>query len=407
MKTLKTWRIVACVAGLTWVAGCGGDGGGAGDVDASMDAAADGAARSGREPSIGLALGGEHSCDFRQGGGVRCWGEDMFGQSGGVSSQVPAPVPGTDEVTQLSLSAYSTCAVASTGHALCWGLDMLAQPVDGGALSGSARPRQIPGLEQVRQVCVAGDGDQHACALLADKTVHCWGEGKRGQLGDGTGRSSATPVRALVGPARQIACGMLRSCALLEDGTVSCWGNNLASQLGTGVGDRALTPARLPAISNAVQVGLSDGGGCVRLQDGTARCWGLNPYGEVGDGTTETRPTPVSVLGVSNARSLAVGGDVSCVIEGGDVKCWGSSGLGQQGDDGPETCDRFGQLVKCHKQATIIPALAGAVEVALGRLHGCARFAAGEVSCFGVNEAGQVGDGTTETRLLPVRILPR
>lgn len=115
-------------------------------------------------------------------------------------------------------------------------------------------------------------GDRHACALLADGMVRCWGDNGSGQLGDGTiaPRTIPVAVSGLVG-VRQIAAAGGSTCALLADGTVSCWGDNGSGQLGDGTTSARATPAPVVGVSGATALlGL----GCASATGGRVWCWG-------------------------------------------------------------------------------------------------------------------------------------
>ena len=93
---------------------------------------------------------------------------------------------------------------------------------------------RVPGI-LARDLCLGGF---HACALLTDGGLQCWGSNIWGQLGSGDPdpHNALAPVDVrLSGPARatQIACGFFHTCALLSDGTTQCWGLNRTAQLGT------------------------------------------------------------------------------------------------------------------------------------------------------------------------------
>jgi alpha-tubulin suppressor-like RCC1 family protein len=127
---------------------------------------------------------------------------------------------------------------------------------------------------------------------------------------------------------------------------------------------------------------------CAVLADGTVRCWGENTFGQLGDGTTDnTRPLPVPVSGLSTAAvGLAAGRDHTCaVLADGSGRCWGGNAFGQIGDG--TTTGRVLPMA--------VNGLTNAVAIAAGGDHTCARLADGSVRCWGSNISGQLGDGDT------------
>ena len=77
-------------------------------------------------------------------------------------------------------------------------------------------------------------GQSSTCALRKDKTVSCWGANYDGQLGDGlkaNERLTVEPVQKLGGVA-SISAAKSHACAVLENGEVVCWGNSTCGQAG-------------------------------------------------------------------------------------------------------------------------------------------------------------------------------
>jgi alpha-tubulin suppressor-like RCC1 family protein len=71
--------------------------------------------------------------------------------------------------------------------------------------------------------------------LVADGTVHCWGNNDAGQLGDGITTGSAYPVTvANLHDVTMIAAGGYHYCAVTKDHAVRCWGAGMDNQLGNG-----------------------------------------------------------------------------------------------------------------------------------------------------------------------------
>jgi alpha-tubulin suppressor-like RCC1 family protein len=128
------------------------------------------------------------------------------------------------------------------------------------------------------------------------------------------------------------------------------------------------------------------------------RCWGKNDNGQLGDGTTTQRLLPTSVVGLSSSViAIDAGYYHTCaVLSTGGVQCWGKNDNGQLGDG--TTMQRL--------VPTAVVGLSSIVAViAAGQAHTCALLAStGGVQCWGSNAYGMLGDGTTTQRLVPVYV---
>jgi alpha-tubulin suppressor-like RCC1 family protein len=266
-------------------------------------------------------------------------------------------------------------------------------------------------------------GADQTCALLATGAVECWGDNADGQLGDGTSRGpqscngdpcSSTPVavHAIVG-ATAIAAGGSNSCALLSDASIDCWGENLDGQLGAGSsrGPQSCggypcssTPLAVRGISNATAIAAGADQICALLSTGAVECWGDNADGQLGDGSSvgpqscngdPCSSAPVVVHGIANATAIAAGGADSCaLLAGGRVDCWGENDFGQLGDGssrGPQTCNGD----PCATTPVAVEGVSGATAIAAGNNHVCALLAGGGVDCWGYNFAAELGIGTS------------
>lgn len=241
-------------------------------------------------------------------------------------------------------------------------------------------------------------GSDHACALLADGTVWCWGGDGYGQLGPATNTTSYAPVKVTgLAGVTSVKAGGFFTCALLASGAVSCWGYNANGQLGDGTMAQSATPVAVSGISNAVAIAAGARHACAVLADGTVKCWGYNLNGELGDATTTDRHTPVTVSGLTGATVVGAGSYHTCAIAtAGALWCWGKNASGQLGVlvNGSATTPQ---------RVTGLAPAAGAV--AGGLYHTCALTTAGAVWCWGGNSSGQVGDGTTYLASFPKQIL--
>ncbi len=127
----------------------------------------------------------------------------------------------------------------------------------------------------------------HACALLQDGSVQCWGDNSSGQLGSG--------LLSFSSPAVQLSAGDLHNCVLLENETMRCWGDRSSGKIGNGTtSGNELSPA-LPGggLSNLLFVTAGKSHSCGLTRGGSVFCWGANVQGQLGDGTTENRSLPV------------------------------------------------------------------------------------------------------------------
>jgi alpha-tubulin suppressor-like RCC1 family protein len=180
-------------------------------------------------------------------------------------------------------------------------------------------------------------GAYHSCARKQDGTLWCWGNNAYGQLGDGTTASKSTPVEvtAFGTTVVDVALGDFHSCARKQDGTLWCWGYNVYGQLGNGATVNKSSPVELTALgTTVVDVALGRDHTCARKQDGTLRCWGNNYSGQLGDGTTADKSSPVEVTALgTTVIDVALGGYHSCALKpGATLWCWGSNNSGQLGD---------------------------------------------------------------------------
>ncbi len=264
---------------------------------------------------------------------------------------------------------------------------------------------------QVASLAETGGDGNHACLVTEAGQVWCWGNNQDGQLGDGTTDDASTPhpvVMADDSPfeeAAMVTVGAHHTCAVKTDGTVWCWGYNYYHQLGDGTTESRLHPVQVQwdtstPVTDASWVSAGNHHTCLLRQDNRVWCWGYNGAGRLGNGTDEDSAYPVSVLvaagqALSQVAELTVGGYHSCALTlDGHVWCWGYNDAGQVGD-GTSTSRNMATEVLTGQGAPL--ALVQEVDCG-GRKHSCARTAT-SVYCWGLNQSGQLGDGTRTNRL--------
>lgn len=352
-----------------------------------------------------LAAGYLHTCRVTDAGGVQCWGDNGFGQLGDgtrTDRATPVNVVGLNEsVVELSAGGYQTCAVTSAGAVKCWGANDLGQLGDGSTTS-SPVPVAVVGLGAgVRSIA---SGYEHTCVVTTGGAVKCWGANESGQLGDDSTTNRLTPVdvQGLASDVRAATAGGDygggQTCALKTNGSVACWGSNRSGQLGDGTTTSQSTPVAVTTLAAGVEaISAGDEHVCALTVGGEVQCWGENLFGQLGNGSPggQVTPTPVPGLG-SGVRALSSGGLHTCVITNASgVLCWGDNEYGQLGDGTTET------------RSTAVPVAGLTSNVGLvkaGAKSTCALTGAGVEQCWGDNESGQLGNGTTTGSSTPVSV---
>jgi alpha-tubulin suppressor-like RCC1 family protein len=339
---------------------------------------------------IAVATGGSTSCSVTGAGKVKCWGE----QNGtGIDSSSPTVITGLAGVTGIGVGGNHSCALATPmGKVWCWGSNEDGQLGDG---STTERDQPVEALGLSTAVAVAV-GDLHTCVVLEAATVKCWGDNEHGQLGDGTTTERHSPVEVTgLSGVTQVAAGASFTCALTGDGKVWCWGDNGHGQLGDGTTTDRHSPVEVTGLPPAAEIAAGGDHACAITEAGKVWCWGDNEHGQLGDGTTTERHSPVEVTGLAEATQITSGADYTCVMltaAGEPFWCWGDNQHGQLGD---------GTTTERHAPAEI-HFLAASSVLAAGGAHTCALLHSGLVECWGDNEHGQLGDGTTTERHSPV-----
>lgn len=331
-----------------------------------------------------LALGGDHVCTVASDGGTVCWGSNLDGQlgvsGGGGSPRVRA---GIDGLVAIAAGFDHTCGIDATGQLWCWGKDDDGE-LGNGDTTDQFTPVRVDGIGSV----VAVDASStNTCALAADGAVWCWGFGARGAIGDG--RIAQNEPRR-VGDAGVLGVGERHTCSATNDFQVRCWGDNSAGQLGDGTMLDRATPVTVAFTfpATTAELALGDSHTCARLTSGEVWCWGANGNGQLGDGTTTSRSMPAVVNLPSAARQIASASRTVCAnLDTDALYCWGN---------------RAGDNTTNDRPSPFLVASGGVVAVQAGTDHVCSVEAAGDVSCWGDNGFGQLGNGSTTEQLQPV-----
>ncbi|RZD44960.1 MAG: hypothetical protein CXT68_08985 [Methanobacteriota archaeon] len=360
---------------------------------------------------IAISSGQSHTCIILDDGSVSCWGHNYFGQLGdGTTTNRNTPTQTSSlgigrTAVAISSGYYHTCAILDDGSVSCWGDNRYGQLGDETTITNRNTPSQTSSLGTGRTAIAISSGSSHTCAILDDGTVSCWGYNGYGGLGDGTTTQRNTPTQtSSLGTGRTavaISSGGYHTCAILDDGSVSCWGDNRYGQLGDGSTTDSNISTQTSSLGiNRGAVAISSGQShtCIILDNGSVSCWGYNWNGQLGDGTTTDKNTSTQTSSLGTGRTavaISSGAYHTCaILDDGSVSCWGWNNGGQLGDGTTTQRNTPTQTSSLGNGRT-------AVAISSGSRHTCALLDDGTVSCWGYNGYGGLGDGTTTQRNTP------
>jgi len=351
--------------------------------------------------ALQLDSNGGHACAVIADGQVRCWGINRLGQLGDgttVDRLVPVVVAGPfGEATDVSVGGEHTCALLRSGDLRCWGSNARGQLGMPGA-GGSASPVNV--VAAGSGIVSVATGAYHTCVVKNSGAVLCWGANSYGQLGNGSTVDSAVPVSpiGLDHGVVQLATKFDHTCAVMADRTVRCWGYNYSGQVGDGTLVDRLAPATVPNVAGVDTVTAAGWRSCVLTLQAKVYCWGELEHHVFDGGIYVVSPVPV-LIGGFTGRPIALSddGDSSCIVdELGGAQCWGDNYVGQLGD-GTRNYRRLPGYVVGLQQ--------GVRQVAMGGGSACAMLVSGAVQCWGTNYLGQLGTGDRGDRNTPTLAL--
>lgn len=408
-----------------------------------------------------IALGGDYTCALLSIGEVKCWGKNDKGQLGnGTTTDSSAPVTvlasGTASaspvaltgVTAISAGYEHTCALLTSKQVRCWGSGFQGRLGNGDPYVTTSNPETVltSGITggtganipvALTDVTAISAGSAHTCAVLTSKQARCWGQAGRLGNGDGldnsanavavlaSGTAAASPV-ALT-DVTAISAGGQHTCALLTSKEAKCWGSGSDGALGVGAfsvtelnpvrvlasGTEASSPVALTDITAISAEGSST---CAMLANTEARCWGYNGDRQLGDGTSTRRANPVAVLAsgtaaaspvaLTNVTTISMGQAHTCVVlVSKQARCWGDNASGRLGDGTVMFKGNPVAVLSSGTAAASPVALTNVTAIVASLSHTCAVLVSKQITCWGNNTSGQLGDGTTTQRINPVTVL--
>ncbi len=391
---------------------------------------------------IALALGDSSSCALSANGKVKCWGYNGSGSLGIGDDMnrgdkpnqmgpklLPVSLGANQMVKSIAAGGKSVCALLEEGGLKCWGDNFFGQLGTGDRAERGSKPELMgDALKAIpfgagEQAISVSTGRQHTCAVLNTGAARCWGSGWAGELGLGDTADYPVPTQsrfAVLGNSISKAIdatGNFFTCNLSDDATERCWGSNVAGQLSinglTNLGEQPGSAGDVHALSfggGRTVKAIADGAdfACALLSDSSVKCWGDNLSGMLGTGDAERHGTTPAALAAlpsidlgpgRSAKSISAGAYYACaVLDNGDLKCWGDNGAGGLGQgDTVSRGNMPGQMGGALKPVSLGSGRT-VLQVAVGGGHTCALLDNGTVKCWGWNNSGQLGLGDTANR---------
>jgi alpha-tubulin suppressor-like RCC1 family protein len=272
----------------------------------------------GAEGFVQVAARANQSFALRSDGAVYSWGDDTYGALGLGSTteqRVPARIAGLSRIVGIAAGERHGLALDQNATVWSWGQNRHGELGNPPSTNLNRDPVQIPGIYGVIAVAAGGF---HSAAIDSSGSLLLWGDGFRGQLGNGsnTGNSSGKAA-ALPDDVVMVSLGRLHSLAIRSGGSAWSFGENGACQLGTGTipGIWDPQPTKVPAPVQLVAAG--DNHGLALGYDGAVYGWGDDASGALGvlaPSVSHSECTPVTAQ-VAPAVLVAGGNGFSGVAE--------------------------------------------------------------------------------------------
>ncbi len=361
-----------------------------------------------------LSAGSVHTCEITARGTAYCWGGNNRGQLGTTAvlekcedpftgivdcSTRPMAVSGELTVASLSAGASHTCGITTSGPTYCWGSNRSGSGTctarNGTTVPCSRTPVLLSGGVTFTALSTKYSA---TCGIATSGAAYCLGP------------DLDVPPEVVAGGLvfASLTRGLSHTCGITTGGTTYCWGGNLWGQLGNGTyggGRDDPQDYRSPgAVVGGLTFGLLSAGwrNTLGLTDaGAAYWWGKEPGYESDVGifpnSSNSANAPTPVAGGLTFVSLTAGSGQACgITPGGAAYCWGSNTAGQLGDG-----------TSNHQKNALVPVSGGLTFALLsaGDAHTCGLTTDGTAYCWGYNTVGQLGDGSTNQRHTPVRVV--
>ena len=355
-----------------------------------------------------IATGMNHSCGIKSNDTLWCWGDNTYGQLG-IDYFMPKSTPTQEykhftDWKQVAVGYKHTVAIRKNGTLWSWGNNAQGQLGTGDTVS-----KRIPTQESTHSILwqSVSAGMNHTLAIKKahfpsmDRTLFGWGSNLYGQLGVGDTDPRNSPTQEATGSTHWLSVSTSGShtLALKTDHTLFAWGFNANGQLGVGDTDPRNSPTQeVTGGTHWVQITAGSSHSVAITDAGLLYAWGWNARGQLGVNDTSRRLTPTrEATHASNWAHASAGGNHTLAVKtNGQLFAWGVNNHGELGD---------GTIGTNRKLPTReMTSASDWVGVIAGRDLSLAIKSNGRLWAWGANYNSRYGDGTPLQRTNPTQL---
>ncbi|MFM7080859.1 MAG: RCC1 domain-containing protein, partial [Actinomycetota bacterium] len=357
-----------------------------------------------------VSAGRWFSCALDQFGKPYCWGSNFVASLGDGTTETRAfalSTIGDRNLKTLVSHGLHTCGLDGSGIAYCWGN---GQPLGSVSSGSGSSPTRVEAPQPFATIHIAASS---TCGITSGGTAYCWGT-DAAPIDFRSWRRSQTPIEFDPSVAiSSISAGHVRGCYIETSGSASCWPANTNDERPAVLPfAHKFVPDSLTGVANGYPIG---GHSCARDITRGWMCWGSNNQGQLGaiDGLQCGFSTSFCSGFFRNTlttefSTIKAGDGFTCGLKpDGQILCWGLNNLGQLGR-GTTTQNASAEQLRQNATPTPINAALRFSSIAVGSSHVCGLTRdTRSVWCWGDNSYGQLGNRSRANSPVPVEVVRR
>ena len=241
-------------------------------------------------------------------------------------------------------------------------------------------------------------GYQQAVAVQTDNTLLYWGQKITSHNGgDNTSAATWSTPQQIASDVSAASCGYTHNLFAKTSGHIWGWGLQFCGEVGNGSYSLVVDPVQVSGVEG-LQVAAGPQTSAV-LKNGALWMAGRNDFGQVGNISSMAYSDYQSVENLSNVKQVAQGWQtVFALQDNGSLYGWGYNGNGLIGEDTKK--DSFTPMQIMTGVDTCAISKWANSNVAVVKTDG-------SLWTWGLNEAGQIGDGTNLQTKEPVKVMDK